>query len=140
MFCQKETKWQDVNLRCSKRLVFRHTTSPRCFSAGYVDYAKKWFPKFNLYFDITGQQFPLVIVFFADYALEELLKVCLWIDAVEPATLRKRKDEGCIFSSTLTSYFLSVFQVQFYWFHSLFTEIVWDLQPAVLDEVLKWLS
>ena len=45
---------------------------------------------------------PLVIGFFADYALEELLKVCLWIDAVEPATLRKRKDEGCIFSSILT--------------------------------------
>ena len=40
---------------------------------------------------------PLVIGFFADYALEELLKVCLWIDAVELATLRKRKDEGCIF-------------------------------------------
>jgi uncharacterized membrane protein (Fun14 family) len=30
---------------------------------------------------------PLVIGFYADYALEELLKVCLWIDAVEPATL-----------------------------------------------------
>ena len=45
---------------------------------------------------------PLVIGFFAEYALEELLKVCLWVDAVEPATLRKRKDEGCIFSSILT--------------------------------------
>ena len=45
---------------------------------------------------------PLVIGFFADYAFEELLKVCLWGDAVEPATLRKRKDEGCIFSSILT--------------------------------------
>ncbi|MEE3415236.1 MAG: hypothetical protein VZR53_07695 [Prevotella sp.] len=45
---------------------------------------------------------PLVIGSFADYALEELLKVCLWIDADEPATLRKRKDEGCIFSSILT--------------------------------------
>ena len=45
---------------------------------------------------------PLVIGFFADYTLEELLKVCLGIDAVEPATLRKRKDEGCIFSSILT--------------------------------------
>ena len=60
--------------------------------------------------------------------------------AVEPATLRKRKDEGCIFSSILTSYILAVLQVQFYWFHSLFTEIVWDLHPAVLDEILKWLS
>ena len=48
---------------------------------------------------------PLVIGLFADYALEEPLKVCLWIDAVEPATLRKRKDEGCIFSSILTSFF-----------------------------------
>lgn len=45
---------------------------------------------------------PLVIGFFADYALEEPLKVCLWIDAVEPATLHERKDEGCIFSSILT--------------------------------------
>ena len=67
---------------------------------------------------------PLVIGFFADYALEELLKVCLWIDAVGPAILRKRKDEGCIFSSILTSYIPAVLQVQFYWFHSLFTEIV----------------
>jgi hypothetical protein len=25
----------------SKRLIFRHTSSPGCFSAGYVDYAKK---------------------------------------------------------------------------------------------------
>ena len=38
--------------------------------------------KFNLYFDITGQQLSLVIDFFADYALEEPLKVCLWVDAV----------------------------------------------------------
>ena len=66
-----------------------------------MDYAKK-ISKFNLYFDITGQQSPLIIGFFADYALEEPLKVCLWIDAVEPTTLRKRKDEGCIFSSILT--------------------------------------
>ena len=89
---------------------------------------------------IYRQQLPLVIGFFADYALEELLKVCLWIDAVEPATLRQRKDEGRIFSSILTSYILEVLQVQFYRFHSLFTEIVWYLHPAVLDEVLKWLS
>ena len=73
---------------------------------------------------MTGQQLPLVIGFFADYALEEPLKVCLWIDAVEPETLRKRKDEGCIFCSILTSYILAVLRVQFYWFHSLFTEIV----------------
>ena len=73
---------------------------------------------------IYRQQLPLVIGFFADYALEELLKVCLWIDAVEPTTLRKRKDEGCILSGILTSYILAVFQVQFYWLHSLFTEIV----------------
>ena len=73
---------------------------------------------------IYRQQLPLVIGFFADYALEELLKVCLWIDAVEPATLRQRKDEGRIFSSILTSYFLEVLQVLFYRFHSLFTEIV----------------
>ena len=45
---------------------------------------------------------PLVIGYFADYALEELLEVYLWGDAVEPATLHKRKDEGCIFNSILT--------------------------------------
>ena len=26
-----------------KRIIFRHTTSPGCFSTGYVDYAKMIF-------------------------------------------------------------------------------------------------
>ena len=31
----------------SKRLIFPHTTSPGCFSAGYVNYAKNDFPSLN---------------------------------------------------------------------------------------------
>ena len=51
---------------------------------------------------------PLIIGLVADYALEELLKVCIRIDAVEPATFRKREDKGRIFGSILTPYILAV--------------------------------
>ena len=97
--------------------IFRQTTSPGCFLAGYVNYAKKWFSKFNLYFDITGQQLPLVIGFFADYALEELLKVCLWVDLVEPAYIIRTH-------LIMVNYSARVYLTQRHWGHGWITRIL----------------